>query len=193
MTLTRRRLDAAKQAGRVRRTPAGDQLIELPWYPQPRQRNLFEAAGLAPLLDGGAPVPPVARAIGYGGSAGGGKTDADIGLAIAWAIAYPQSMVGFFRRKFTDLEGPDGAILRSKNVLAEAELAGVCGWNGSDHAWRFRNGSMIKFCHCKTEATVYDYQSQGFDLLIIDEATHFTWFMVDYLMTRNRPTQDWIP
>jgi len=35
---------------------------------------------------------------------------------------------------------------------------------------------------------VFQYQSQAFDILLIDEATHFTWSIVDYLITRNRST-----
>ena len=35
---------------------------------------------------------------------------------------------------------------------------------------------------------VHQYQSQQFDLLLIDEATHFTEWQVRYLLTRNRAT-----
>ena len=42
------------------------------------------------------------------------------------------------------------------------------------------------FRHCQHERDVYDYQSQQFDVMLVDEATHFSWTIIDYLLTRNR-------
>ncbi len=155
--------------------------------------RLFEAAGLVAALMCGPPAPPLARAIGYGGAAGGGKSDADLALAVTWALAYHESSVAVFRRKFTDLEGPDGLVQRSHALLAPLRAAGRAEWNGGERKWRFVQRSLLKFCHCRDAKNVYDYQSQAFDLFVVDEATHFTWEMIDYLLTRNRPTRDWIP
>ncbi len=164
--------------------------VVIPWSPQPKQRHAFMAAGVATCLDGLPPGKPIARAIGYGGAAGGGKSDALIGLAFTWAIAYPGSSIAFFRRTFPELEGPDGAILRMRAILAPMVEAGFAKWNGQNRRWTFFNGSIIQFCHCNEEGDVFSYQSQAFDLLLIDEVTHFTYKMVDYLMTRNRATHD---
>ena len=46
--------------------------IEIPWRPQPRQLTFLRACGLAHPFEGGDYTPPIARVIGYGGSAGGG-------------------------------------------------------------------------------------------------------------------------
>jgi hypothetical protein len=164
--------------------------LRVPWWPQPRQASLLEAAGVQGCLTGGRPSPPRARVIGYGGAAGGGKSDGLLGLGITWAAAFPGASIGYFRRTFPELEGPDGAILRSQEILAEMRAGGGCEWHGKNHRWRFAWGSILQFCHCKDPKDVYNYQSQSFDLLLIDEATHFLWTMVDYLMTRNRPTVD---
>jgi len=165
--------------------------ITVPWWPQPRQAELIRAAGLLDTLRTGAPPQkPQARVIGYGGAAGGGKTDADLGLAFTWAAAYPGSQIAFFRRTFTELEGPDGAIQRAHELLAPLRRAGAAKWNGDNHRWTFAWGSVLQFCHCQTAKDVFNYQSARFDLLLIDEATHFPWPMVDYLMTRNGPTVD---
>lgn len=172
---------------------ASAQTLDLDWWPQKRQSVLFKAAGLLSVLEGGEPQAPAARALGYGGAAGGGKSDAAVALGVLWALAFRESSVGFFRRKFTELEGADGAIQRSQTLLAPARDIGLAVYNQAQHVWRFANGSIFKFCHCEHAAHRFDYQSQAFDLLLIDEATHFTWEIVDYLLTRNRLTRDWIP
>lgn len=131
------------------------------------------------------PAPPIARLIGYGGAAYGGKTDALLGLAMVAAFAFPGVRIGLFRRNFTELEGPDGPIERSRELLA-----GITDYNAGQHRHIFPTGSRLYFHHCATEDDRYNYQSQAWDILLIDEATHFTWPIVDYLISRNRPTID---
>jgi hypothetical protein len=48
----------------------------------------------------------------------------------------------------------------------------------------------LYFQHCEHEKDVYKYQSKQFDILIPDEATHFSWFQIEYLLTRNRASCD---
>jgi len=134
-------------------------------------------------LNDGAITPPKTKLLGYGGAAGGGKTDAFLALALIVCYAFPGAKVSFFRRKYTELEGPDGAIQRSQAIFAS--LPGAS-YNDQKHRWQFDNGSYIFFRHCQHEKNVHDYQSQQFNVLLIDEATHFTWLIVDYLITRNR-------
>jgi hypothetical protein len=137
--------------------------------------------------DGARPTEPVTRLIGYGGAAFGGKTDADLGLSFIYAWAHPGCHIAFFRRKFSELEGPDGAIQRSQTLYYP--VPGMQ-YNDSKHRWTFPNGSRLQFCHCQNEKDRFDYQSSQIDLLIIDEATHFTWRIIDYLLTRNRASVD---
>lgn len=160
--------------------------VEFTWRPQPRQATFLQACGLLPFLtDGSAPVQPTARLIGYGGAAGGGKTDANLGLALTAAYAFPSCRVGFFRRTFPELEGAEGAIQRSMELFTP--IAGAK-YNDGKHKWTFPSGSTLHFCSCQHEKDRFGYQSTQFDVLIIDEATHFTWRIVDYLITRNRAT-----
>ena len=138
------------------------------------------------MLDGSQDIKPAeARVIGYGGSAGGGKSDGLLAVGGIGALTWPGSRWAFFRRKFTELEGLDGAIDRSHQMYT-----GLGQYNGSRHRWTFKNGSRLQFCHCHQEKNVYDYQSQAFDGLLFDEATHFTEYQINYLLTRNRPTVD---
>lgn len=158
--------------------------ITVDWFPQPRQMDLIRAAGLEDCILGvGGPKPPVASIIGYGGAAYGGKTDADLGLATVAAFAYPGCNIAFFRRTFPELNNVGGAIKRSLEILS-----GIATYNVAEHTWLFPNGSRLQFAFAQNESDVLKYKSSQFDILIIDEATSFTWYQVDYLMTRNRAT-----
>lgn len=157
------------------------------WQPQNKQADALRACGLFDALTGGKPKPPIAEMIGYGGAAFGGKSDADLGIAITACLSMPGINVGYFRRTFPELSGSGGAVERSREILTGS---GVATYNEGQHVWRFTNGSTLRFCHCQNEADVYQYKSNAWDILIIDEATTFTWFQIDYLLTRNRPSTD---
>jgi hypothetical protein len=156
------------------------------WEPQPKQRLLLDTAGLLDALDGGPVRAPACELIGYGGAAFGGKTEGLIGIGLIACMSIPGVQVGYFRRMFTELEGPDGPISRSQQIYRAAGGK----YNSQKHTWKFAGiGSSLHFCNCQNESNVYSYQSQAFDILLIDEATHFSWFIVDYLLTRNRASK----
>ncbi len=117
------------------------------------------------------------------------KSDALLILALIAAITWPGCQIGYFRREYPQLEGPGGAIMRSKELFSN-----IASWNGNFRRWTFPrvNGkhSVIQFCHAKNESDVTNYQSQQFDILLIDESTHFTRYQIRYLITRNRATVD---
>jgi hypothetical protein len=161
--------------------------IVIPWMPQEKQAQFLDVAGVLPLFQGKpAEVrPPASRCIGYGGSAGGGKTDTLLLVGVALGLLWPGCRIAFFRRKFTELEGLGGAIDRSRELMT-----GWARYHGNLRQWTLPGGSRIQFCHCHREGDVYDYQSKQFDVLLVDEATHFTEFQIQYLMTRNRATVD---
>jgi phage terminase large subunit len=163
------------------------------WKPQPKQYALLEIAGLNDALTGGRIHPAMAPIVGYGGAAGGGKTEGMVALAMIALHQIPGVKIGYFRRTFTELEGSDGPIERS--MVLFPNLGGE--YNKGDHTWSFGrkekgadwnegNASAMRFCHCQFESDVYKYQSNAFDILMIDEATHFSWTIVRYLLTRNR-------
>ena len=156
---------------------------EIDWEPQDRQLVALEACGLDYPFTGSKIKPAVADMIGYGGAAGGGKTDTLLIIALVAAFTFPRINIGYFRREFPQLEGPGGAILRSMELFS-----GVGKYNQQKKRWVFPNSSIIQFCHCQDSKDVYSYQSQQFDILLIDEVTQFTEEMIDYLVTRNRKT-----
>lgn len=119
--------------------------------------------------------------IGFGGAAFGGKSFGILILALVAAILWPGIQIAYFRRTYPELDGPGASIQKAYGVFG--------GWardTDGGKEWQFPNGSLFFFRHCQNENDVYSYQSQQIDLLLLDESTHFTWFQVDYLLTRNR-------
>jgi len=158
--------------------------ITIEWAEQSRQLTFLRACGLSHPWDGGGPTEPRARVIAYGGAAGGGKTDALLVAGIVAGLTFPGISVGFFRREYPMLEGPGGAILRSQELMS-----GWSRWHGGQRRWTLPTGSILQFCHCSKETDVYIYQSQQFDVLLLDEATQFLRSQYRYLLTRNRATR----
>jgi hypothetical protein len=130
-----------------------EEFIDLEWQIQPKQVEFLRACGLSFLVEGGEPQQPKARVLLYGGSAGGGKSDALIMAGLSACVAFPKCNVGYFRREYPQLEGPGGAIMRSHELFAK-----VAKWNGTQRRWTFTNGSVFQFAHCKNEEDVYNYQ-----------------------------------
>ena len=161
--------------------------VEIQWRKQPRQIEFLRACGLSFPFEGGGPRPPVARILLYGGSAGSGKSDALLIVGFIACVTWPKCNVVYFRREYPDLEGPGGAIPRSKELFSQ-----IGKWHGGQRRWTFPGGGILEFSHCKREDDVYGFQSQQFDVLLIDESTQFTEFQLNYLLTRNRATVDGI-
>lgn len=158
-------------------TQTRDEVV-IKWMPQPKQSRFLRAAGLSHPFDGGKPKRPMATMIGYGGAAGGGKSAAMLIACIIYALTYPGSVSGYFRRQFTHLSGAGGAIMKSR-----ALLTGVAKYNEKYHRWTFPNGSIIEFCNADNlNDLINKYQGTEFDLVAFDEATHFTWDMVSYII-----------
>lgn len=157
--------------------------VEIDWWPQPRQLACLSACGLDEPFTGEPLRPAVADIIGYGGAAGGGKTDTLLQIAIVAAIKYPKVNIAYFRREYPNLEGLGGAIPRSKDMIGH-----FAKYDKQQHRWTFPNGSMLQFCHCKDLGDELSYKSQQFDILLFDEVTEFFTEQVNFLITRNRST-----
>lgn len=163
--------------------------LKIRWKPQPRQLAFLDSLGLAQWF-GGTNKTPTARLCAYGGAAGGGKSDAMMMAAIIVCLSFAKAQVGYFRRTYPELEGPGGSILRSQTLLADLVDAKVARYQTAQHRWIFANGSIIQFCHAQQESDVTRYQSLQFDAMFIDESTHFSEYMIHFLLTRNRLTVD---
>jgi hypothetical protein len=137
-------------------------------------------------MENGEPTEPVARVIGYGGAAYGGKSYGMLGVAAIAAQVFPKVQMGYFRRTYPELSGAGGAMFKANEIFYGQGKA-----KDGGKRWDFETGSQLYFCHCEFERDVFKYQSQDFDIIFFDEATHFTWFQFDYLVhTRNRVSGD---
>lgn len=158
--------------------------VEIQWQPQPRQLKFLRACGLAHPFDGGYPKKPVAEVIGFGGAAGGGKSDSLLALAVIASLTFPRIQIGYFRRTFPQLKGSGGAIKRSLQFIPKS----IATYNATEHEWTFYTGAVLKFCQLQHEDDVYNYQSNQFDILLFDEGTQFIPSQISYMKSRNRAT-----
>jgi hypothetical protein len=114
--------------------------------------------------------------IGFGGAAGGGKTDLAIGLALT---RHQHSAI--FRREGTQLQG----VIQRMTEL----LGGRDGFNGQDKIWRILGtNKIIELGSCPNPGDENRYQGRAKDLLVIDEAANFLESQVRFLMGWVRTT-----
>jgi hypothetical protein len=113
-----------------------------------------------------------ADVLGYGGAAGGGKTDLLCGLALT---RHERTMI--LRREATQLTGVIDRL---------SELVGNrTGFNGQDKIWRLGQ-RQIEFGSTPHAGDEKKYQGRPHDLLCFDEATNFLELQVRFLMAWNR-------
>lgn len=157
-------------------------LLEACGFPcQPAGDHLFSGSMVPMWRATGERQAAKSGLIGFGGAAFGGKSYGMLIMAAVAAALWPGIQIAYFRRTFPELDGPGASIQKAYEVLN-----GAAKDTDGGKEWTWDNGSDLYFRHCQNEKDVYGYQSQQIDLLILDEATHFTWFQVDYLLTRNR-------
>jgi hypothetical protein len=116
----------------------------------------------------------------YGGAAGGGKSAAIVGDAFRNAVKYPGINILILRRTLPELEG---SILLRMMAWFPRE---VCKYKEQKKTWEFVNDSRINLGFCEHEKDVYRYQGKEFDIIYIDELTHFSYEQFIYLKSRNR-------
>lgn len=118
----------------------------------------------------------------YGGSAGGGKSDALLVDAIRYVgRGYGTKYLAvLFRRTYPDLE--KSLIRRSFDLYPR--LGGE--WKGDSKLWTFPAGESVYFAHCQYEKDVYSHQGAAYQYIGFDELTQFTKTQYLYLMSRLR-------
>lgn len=108
----------------------------------------------------------------YGGSAGGGKSDLAIGLAVN---AHKRSLIlRREREQVQDLFDRCGEILDTDK-----------GRNGQQLRWDY-NGRLIKFGGCKEERDKQKYKGRPYDLYVFDEISDFLRSQYEFIKTWNR-------
>lgn len=106
--------------------------------------------------------------IGYGGAAGGGKTDLACGKALT-----QHNRIMVLRREATQLTG---IIDRFTDLIGGRE-----GYNGQERIWRLP-GRQIEFGSVPNLGDETKYQGRPHDLLVFDEAANFLESQVRFLL-----------
>lgn len=133
----------------------------------------------------------------YGGAAGGGKSHLMRAAAISWCMAVPGLQVYLFRRLFPELvanhmQGPTGfPMLLAPLTTRRGDRPPFC--RIVKNEIRFRNGARIFLRHCQHESDVLSYQGAEIHALLIDELTHWTEGMYNFLRGRCRMTGIEVP
>ena len=137
---------------------------ELVIDPNPKQRMFFEST---------------AKYTAYGGARGGGKSWAMRIKLILLALNYAGIQILLLRRTLTEL--------RENHLLPMQKLLeGIAHYSASEKEFRFKNGSRIKLGYCDSESDVLQYQGQAYEVIGMEEATHFTEFQFLALTESNR-------
>ncbi len=130
-----------------------------------------------------------ARYTAYGGARGGGKSFAARWKAILLANRYSGIQILLLRRTLPELREnhliPLQKILRTEKRNKQERLAE---YKEVTKEFIFPNGSRIKLGYCDSENDVLQYQGQAYDVIIMEEATHFTEFQFQTLTESNRPS-----
>lgn len=139
-------------------------ILHLEGTPNPKQAQFFLAN---------------ARHIAYGGARGGGKSWAMRRKFVLLAFRYAGLRLLLLRRTLPELN--------ENHVLPlQRELAGAVKFHATQRAFLFPNLSRIKLGYCDREADVFQYQGQEYDVIGLEEATHFTESQMQFLTTCNR-------
>lgn len=135
--------------------------------PNPKQKLFFESTK---------------RFIGYGGARGGGKSWALRTKFVLLAFNYPDLKLLLLRKTLPELR-------ENHLVPLLTMLNGIAKYNQNERAFIFPNGARIRLGYCDHEKDIYQYQGQEYDVIGVEECTHFTYEQIQFLMTCNRSTR----
>lgn len=129
------------------------------------------------------------RYTAYGGARGGGKSFAARWKAILLAFRYSGIQILLLRRTLPELREnhliPLQKILHTNDKDKSRHLAE---YKEVTKEFLFPNGSRIKLGYCDSENDVLQFQGQAYDVIMMEEATHFTEFQFQTLTESNRPS-----
>jgi hypothetical protein len=118
-----------------------------------------------------------------GGAAGGGKSLAIMMEAVLKCAETAGAVAYVFRRTYRELD--DVLVPVIKRFVPRA--LGV--YENTSRTLRLANGSQVRLRHCFTQGDQYRYQGAEINYLFIDELTHFTKDVYDFLKSRLRASK----
>lgn len=143
------------------------------WQPNPDKDGIPNPQRLA--------LESEADILGFGGSAGCGKTDLLLGIA---RTQHTHSVI--FRRTSPLLRG----IVERSRVLFSGGLSHLRdSFNESLHRWSFDDGKMLEFEHCQYEQDKERQRGRPRDFYGFDEVTEFSRAQVEFIIGWLRSTK----
>jgi phage terminase large subunit len=115
----------------------------------------------------------------YGGARGGGKSHISRIKMILLAINYPGIQILLLRRTLKELR-------ENHSLQLQKMLKDVATYRESSKEFIFPNGSRIVLGYCDKETDVLQFQGQAYEVIVLEEATHFTEFQFQSLTESNR-------
>lgn len=117
----------------------------------------------------------------YGGSAGSGKSQLLLGLAIN-----EHRVSRLFRRQFKDIDGEGGLVPALAKILGS-----TAGYRGDKHVWTIPGKGprrTVEFAAFETPKEAEAYQGRAADLFGFDEVVQFQEQIVRFITAWNRTT-----
>ncbi len=125
----------------------------------------------------------------YGGSAGGGKSDALLMGALQY-VEEPGYSALILRRTYPELTQEGGLIDRSHEWLEGTDAE----WSESKKQWIFPSGATLQFGHMEYEKDKYRYQGSAYHFIGFDELTQFTETQYRFMFrSLRKDSDDWLP
>jgi len=146
---------------------------------QPKQ---LEAFNLTPLVRD--PNENGPEHIGFGGQAGGGKSFFARGLAVAVALMWPGSTSIIFRKTKGEIKANHVNKIRAE-IPEHYEGKRIYSYNTTDMVMEWPNQSRTYFGFLKQDDDVFVYQGPEYDVMIFEEATHYSWWAVSWLVSNR--------
>lgn len=123
----------------------------------------------------------------FGGSAGGGKSDVLLMIALQY-MDTPNSSALVLRRSYKDLSQPAGMLTRAREWLAPFINSGEVKWKEKKSTFVFPNNSYLMFGHLDNDSSKYNFQGGEYQTIIFDELTQISIINYKYLLSRLRRT-----
>ncbi len=123
----------------------------------------------------------------YGGARGGGKSYISRIKMCLLALNYPGIQILLLRRTLAELR--ENHIIALQKLLRTNDMdpkRRIAVYKESTKEFKFPNSSRIVLGYCDNENDVLQYQGQAYEVIVLEEATHFTEFQFQTLTESNR-------